>query len=66
MLPSFLDLQKYHDPFFFFFFFFQMFDLLGFERFELIQSFLQHRSDVKNPPPNKEQQINAILGKSVR
>ncbi|XP_068228501.1 activating signal cointegrator 1 complex subunit 3-like isoform X2 [Palaemon carinicauda] len=39
----------------------EMFDLLGFERFELIQSFLQHRSEIKNPPMNKEQKNNALL-----
>lgn len=39
----------------------ELFELLGFEQFELIQSFLQHRSEIKNPPPNKEQKINALL-----
>ncbi|KAK7076031.1 hypothetical protein SK128_002440, partial [Halocaridina rubra] len=39
----------------------ELFDLLGFERFELIQSLLKQRSVIKNPSPNKQQKINALL-----
>nr|XP_053631811.1 activating signal cointegrator 1 complex subunit 3-like [Cherax quadricarinatus] len=38
-----------------------MFDLLGFERFELIQTLLEHRSQIKNPPPDKDAKIAQLL-----
>lgn len=39
----------------------EMFELLGFERFELIQTLLKHRSDIKNPPPDKDMKIAELL-----
>ncbi|KAK8385131.1 hypothetical protein O3P69_012135 [Scylla paramamosain] len=39
----------------------ELFDLLGFERFELIQSLLQHRQQIKNCPPDKEKKIAQLL-----
>nr|XP_045603528.1 activating signal cointegrator 1 complex subunit 3-like [Procambarus clarkii] len=39
----------------------EMFDLLGFERFELIQTLLEHRSQIKNPPPDKDMKIAQLL-----
>ncbi|XP_042220102.1 activating signal cointegrator 1 complex subunit 3-like [Homarus americanus] len=38
-----------------------MFDLLGFERFELIQTLLKHRQEIKNPPPHKDLKIAELL-----
>ncbi|XP_050739858.1 activating signal cointegrator 1 complex subunit 3-like [Eriocheir sinensis] len=39
----------------------ELFDLLGFERFELIQTLLQHRQQIKNAPPDKEKKIAQLL-----
>lgn len=39
----------------------EMFELLGFERFELIQTLLQHRNEIKNPPPDKDIKIAELL-----
>ncbi|KAK4325026.1 hypothetical protein Pmani_004371 [Petrolisthes manimaculis] len=39
----------------------ELFELLGFERFELIQTLLKHRTQVKNPPPDKDKKIAELL-----
>lgn len=44
---------------------FQMFELLGFERFELIQTLLKHRSEIKNPPVDKDRKIAELISKCV-
>lgn len=39
----------------------ELFDLLGFERFELIQTLLDHRVAIKTCPPDKEQKLAGLV-----